>query len=287
MEKSSIGPDGNVTAGRDGPKILCIVGIPRTGTNHLCSILRQIPQVESRFEIFHPVRSYTMQPDELMELSRLVGRSFEPSSENREAVGVIREHPSLALDCILRFMQAPKRVLSFKVFSHHLPLEVVRSEIIARPDTMVVFVRRRPIDTYISHQKAIGLGKWSMVDTTDFKVPIDAADFVNWWQQAVDWYHYLEAACLEHGKTRHHLSYEKDISTDGTHLARRLCAIMASDGVAGLSIPGGDQLTGIPRQDRTEGIEQRVSNWSEFYEQLSALGAKDKAFAPMPHFTPL
>jgi hypothetical protein len=286
MDTNSSELDDRSSASNGPPRILCVLGVPRTGTNHLCSVLSNIPEIESRFEIFHPVRSYSMRPDELMALSRLTQTVFDPSSTDPEAVRTIRANPGLTLECILSSMKPPKRLLSFKVFGHHLTAEEVGNTIISRSDAIIAFVRRRPIDTYISLMKAATLGKWSQVNTTDLKVKIDATEFVNWWQQAVDWYHCLEAACWTHGKPLNHLDYARDIDVAPEHLTQRVITLLAKNGVADLTTPDLRRFEGIQRQDCTEAVEQRVSNWLEFYDQLVAMGAKEKAFDPIPQFKP-
>jgi len=266
------------------PRLLCVVGIPRTGTNYLCSVLNRFSGIEGRFEIFHPNRSYSMHPVELLELSRLLGKRFVASPEDPEAVRTIRSHPELALECILRLMPPSKRLLTFKVFSHHLTAAQVTEAIVARPDAMIVFVRRRPVEAYISHQKALALGKWSQIDTTDLEIRISAENFLQWWQQAADWYLSLEAACWAYGKRFNRLSYERDIDIAPAHLVQRLKALLASNGIHDLAVPDGDLSTEVSRQDRTEDVERRVVNWVEFCDQLSATGAEHKAFDPMPQF---
>ena len=134
--------------------------------------------------------------------------------------------------------------------------------------------------------KAATLGKWSQVDTTNLKIKIDATEFLNWWQQALDWYHCLEAACWAHGRLLNHLVYEDDIDIAPQQLAQKLVALLTRNGVPNLTTPDLRQFEGIHRQDCTEAVEQRVSNWPEFYDQLAAMGAKEKAFDLIPQLKP-
>lgn len=268
------------------PKLLCIVGIARTGTNHLASILDGIPEIDARRELFNPLKCWTMHPHELAELSRRSGKMFPHSADDARAVQVIRRHPGLALDCLADLLQPDKRILCLKVFRNQLSVRQVRRAIVRRPDTIVVFVRRRPIDTYVSYRKAAYLKQWAKVDTTKLKVTLEPAGFVKWWRQTADWYVRLEAACWSIDKPFHRLSYEEDIDCPPLEAARRFCAVLERHGIHNLTMPQGDKAIGLTRQDQNRDVGDRVANWPEFRDRLSAMGFLEKAFEPFPQFRP-
>jgi hypothetical protein len=268
------------------PRLLCIVGIARTGTNHLAAVLDSIPEIDTRRELFNPLKCWTMHPDELAELSRRSGKVFPHSVESPQTVEVIRRHPGLALDCLADLKKPDKRILCFKVFRGQLSRRQVKKAIISRPDTIIVFARRRPIDAYVSYRKATYIKQWARVDTTDLKVNLDAAAFVKWWGLTSTWFLRLEAACWAMGKPFHRLSYEDDIDCPPAESARRFCAILEANGIRNLTMPPEDKAIGLTRQDLNREVENRVANWPEFHRRLSEMGALDKAFAPFPHYQP-
>lgn len=274
------------TAHQSEPKLLCIIGVGRTGTNHLASVLADIPEIDSRRELFNPQRSWTMHPHELAELSRRSGKVFPHSSESAEAVNVIRHSPGLVMDCLADLLPADKRILCFKVFREQLSIGQVKRTIISRPDTIVVFVRRRPIDTHVSYRKAAYLKQWAKVDTTQLRVTLDPAGFVRWWRHTAAWYERLEAACWAMEKPFHRLSYEEDIDCPPIEAARRFCAVLERHGIRNLTMPQADKTLGLTRQDRNTEVADRVANWPEFRDRLSAMGFLEKAFAPFPQFEP-
>jgi Sulfotransferase family len=274
------------TAQQSEPKLLCIIGVGRTGTNHLASVLADIPEIDSRREVFNPQRSWTVHPHELAELSRRCGKVFPPSPESAEAVKVIRQHPGLVMDCLADLLPPDKRVLCFKVFRGQLSIRQMKRTIISRPDTIIVFVRRRPIDTHVSYRKAAYLKQWAKVDTTQLKVTLDPADFVRWWRQTAAWYERLEATCWAMDKPFHRLSYEEDIDCPPVEAAHRFCAVLERHGIRNLTMPDADKALGLTRQDLNKDVGDRVANWAEFQSRLSAMGFLEKAFDPFPQFEP-
>lgn len=268
------------------PKLLCIIGVGRTGTNHLAAVLADIPEIDSRRELFNPQRSWVMHPHELAELSRRSGKTFPHSPESADAVQVIRRRPGLVMDCLADLLPPEKRILCFKVFREQLSIRQVQRAIISRPDTIIVFVRRRPIDTHVSYRKAAYLKQWAKVDTTQLKVTLDPASFVRWWRQTAAWYRRLEAACWALDKPFYRLSYEEDIDCPPIEAARRFCAVLERHGIRNLTMPQADKGLGLTRQDRNTEIADRVANWPEFRARLSAMGFLEKAFEPFPRFEP-
>jgi hypothetical protein len=245
-----------------------------------------IPEIDSRAEIFNPRRSYHMLEHELTELSRRMGESFEPYNQDPVALKAMRRRPELVLDCLASLMAPEKRILSFKVLTTHLTQSRIEQKIIERPDTIIVFLRRRPVDAFISRQKAKHLQMWRDTDTTGVKVEIDAAEFLKWWRMRAAWYMRLEAACWYRGKRFHHLTYEGDIAGSPAEAARRFRAILEQYGIADLAFPDDARITGLERQDRNVEIADKVSNWPEFERRLEAMDCLEMAFAPFPRFQP-
>ncbi len=277
--------DGRPAAGAP-PRLLCIFGIARSGSNYLCSILANQPLIEGRFEIFNRIRSNFMRPEELVELARRSGETFPPVTEDADAIRVIRADPTRTLDCLRDMVPPDKRLFTFKVLRQQLRVRQLRDEIIARPDTAIAILRRRPIDAYISRRKATRLRLWAEVDTTDLKIEIEARDFLAWWRATADWYWRVERECWRQRKPFQRLSYEDDIDVAPELLVRRLQSLLAASGAAEAMGPGIGPPTRFVRQDRAPAAEQRVANWPDFHRELSATGEAWKAFAPFPCFTP-
>ncbi len=268
------------------PRLLCLVAVARSGTNHLCSVLSRLSELDVRHEIFNKTWSQEMRPDELSELSRRSGRNFSASCEDPVAVNTIRTRPGLVMDCLTDLMEPQKRLVIFKVFRLQLSVRQVRNAILKRPDTIVVFLRRRPIDTFISLRKALRLEHWHSRDTTNFKINIDADDFIGWWGRTSAWFRKVEAACWAMDKPFHRLRYEDDIDAPQERTLDRFREILASQGVTGLTVTADRQHREHKRQDRNRELSDRVANWPEFQRRLSDNGFLEKAFLPFPTYEP-
>jgi hypothetical protein len=268
------------------PKIICMVTVARSGTNHLGSTLSSIAELDVRQEIFNRTRCQMMHPRELAELAHRCGRSFPPVCDSPETVSAVRRRPDLVMDCLTDLMAPDKRLLYFKVFRLQLSVSQVRDAFIRRPDTIIVFLRRRPIETFISLRKALQVQNWYGGDTTRLKIDIDADDFIGWWGRTSAWFRGVEAACRAMDKPFHQLQYEDDIDVPVETTLERFREILASHGVTNLTIARHGKREDVKRQDRNKELSDRVANWPEFQQRLKDKGFLEKAFSPFPAYEP-
>lgn len=271
---------------RDATKLVCVLGVGRTGTNHLFTMMSQLPGIESRFELFNKRAACSLTADEMMNFSALLGTGIELSPGHPDAVRTVRSRPDLVLSCLRRSLGKDTRLSIFKVFFRHLRAEAVVQHILSQPDVAILFVRRRPIDVFISSRKANATQEWRHIDTTDLKVAIDADDFVQWWSSRVKWYRTLERACWRNGTPFDHVTYETDVDVPPVEAIRSLFGRLERLGVTGLAIPESGVTAVLARQDRTRDVTQKVANWAEFERDLRARGALDAAFQPFPRYQP-
>ncbi|MEZ5831881.1 MAG: sulfotransferase [Dongiaceae bacterium] len=277
---------GTEPVGTSGPWLVCMLGVGRVGSNHLTRSLGSVPEIDSRAEIFNKARSYALTRPELKELSRRLGKRFKPSNRNPKALRAIKRRPGLVLDCIAALRQPQKRIVSFKVIFSQLTAGLIARQIIGRPDTIIVFLRRRPVEVYISQMKAWRLQEWHSVDTTDLKIQVDADEFLKWRRARDIWYRRLEAACWYRNKPFQHLTYEDDIDRRQSEAIYRFCALLEPYGLTGFTMPDDAKIKGLFRQDRNEDIADRVANWPDFQRRLETMGCLDKAFEPFQRFQP-
>jgi hypothetical protein len=188
------------------------------------------------------------------------------------------------MDCLADLMAPGKSLLYFKVVRLQLSVQQVRNALIRRPDTIVIFLRRRPIDTFVSLRKALHVQHWVNHDTTELKINIDADDFIGWWGRTSAWFRKVEAACWALNKPFHRLHYEDDVDVPAEKTLRQFREILASYGVTDLTITSDQKLRVLKRQDRDRELSDRVANWSEFQQRLSDKGFLEKAFSPFPNY---
>ena len=192
----------------------------------------------------------------------------------------------MVMDCLTDLMAPDKRLLYFKVFRMQLSVRQVREAFIKRPDTIVIFLRRRPIDTFISLRKALHVQNWYGGDTTNLKIKIDADDFIGWWGRTSAWFRGVEAACWALDKPFHRLRYEDDVAVPTEQTLDRFREILASHGVSNLTVAREQALKEVKRQDRNQDLGDRVANWPEFQQRLSDKGFLERAFLPFPNYEP-
>ncbi|HSE75184.1 MAG TPA: sulfotransferase [Dongiaceae bacterium] len=268
------------------PRLICMVAVARSGTNHLGATLSRISELDVRHEIFNKTRCQELYRHELAELSRRSGAAFPQACESPETVEAVRRRPDLVMDCLTDLMAPDKRLVYFKVFRLQLSIRQVRYAFITRPDTIVIFLRRRPIDTFISLRKALHVQNWYGGDTTNLKIRIDADDFIGWWGRTSAWFRGVEAACRTLDKPFHRLRYEDDVDVPAEQTLDRFREILASHGVGDLTVAGEQALKKVKRQDRNCELSDRVANWPEFQQRLGDKGFLDKAFQPFPPYEP-
>lgn len=253
------------------PRFLCVLAVPRTGSSHLNYLLSTIPEVIAKSELFHGTYQAPFSPGEQDALRK---RSGLDHSDEAAFTAWKRAHPAATLEAIHEGAGG-HGIVTFKVFPGHLNPDVLESELMARADIAFAILRRRPIESFISGQKAGAVGKFNRHDTTDIKPELSAEAFAKWARKMWRWYKWCETALDRHGKPPLRIAYERDINRkSGVEAVRHLVALLAPLQLGPLSEP--DKLRGSGRQDRERRYQDRVTNWSAFETAVraSADGAK-------------
>lgn len=248
------------------PRFLCIIGIPRTGTNYLCSLLARISGVRARNEIFHDIGAMSLLPSAVDALGIAAQRIF--SGWNDPALTAwMRRHPAVAIRTIIRAPNSrPTRLLSFKVFPGHLPVPKISGQLMSIPRIRFLIVKRRIIDSYISLLKARQIGRWEHVDTTSLRVVIDPVHFVRYVDISRGWYERISAALTANPKPHKQLIYEEFATNGDDKLTAHLVHMLHDLGfreVAGRNV---QNTRPLERQDRAATYQDKVVNWAEFID---------------------
>jgi len=257
---------------------ICLIAAPRTGTNHLCEVLKNFADLAPYLDLFEPNGTHGVEPGAWPLLRRLTGIDFADNRDPR-LIAFVHEHPSAWLDVLeIAAKDKGKRVMSYKLFHHHMPCETVEREIMPRQGMRAMMVVRRQIDSYVSWRKAVELGKWQGVDTTGMRLDLDAGRFAEWLDAQERWYdhwrNYLNRRFLPCPVLR----YESDIDRQPAEaVLRRFAAAAAQLGIT-LRPPGTVTVGGLERQDRARNIGDKVSNWTEFSREVFKRGLEKRAF---------
>ena len=165
---------------------LVIIGIERTGTNYLCSLLNQLPQVEARFEIFANVAAISLTPTEVQLISAFANQPFKDKTDP-ELIRYLKNNVDETLHLIQQKLPNRKQVFSFKIFREHLPQSTMAGLIQSH---QTIFVTRTVIDTYISFMKALQAKVWINQNTTRLKPTLKIDHFIYWYRETLKYYRF-------------------------------------------------------------------------------------------------
>jgi hypothetical protein len=257
---------------------ICLIAAPRTGTNHLCEVLKNFPDLASYLEVFENDGAHGIDPVTWPLLRRLTGVEFTNHRDPR-LIAFTHEHPGRWLDALEEAAAAAgKRLMSFKIFRHNLPIEPIEREIMPRPGMRVMMVLRKQIDSYVSWRKAVELGKWQGIDTTGMRITLDADRFTEWLDLQERWYDHWRNYLSKRFLPCPVLRYELDIDNQPPdRMLRRFAAAAGQVGVF-LRAPTSIAHPGLERQDKGKSLADKVTNWTEFSREIFARGLERRAF---------
>jgi hypothetical protein len=256
---------------------ICLITAPRTGTNHLCEVLRNFSELASYLDIFENDGAHGIGAESWPLIRQLTGIDF-PNHKDPRLIAFAREKPAAWLDVLEQAARTlGKRVMSFKLHHHHLPPEPIEREIMPRSGLRAVFVVRKQIDSYVSWRKATELGKWQGVDTTGIRLTLDPDRFQGWLVQQEQWYQHWKAYLERRFLPVPVLRYETDIDQPPERALKRFAAAAAQVGIT-LRPPATLTHAGLERQDKARSLADKVSNWAEFSREIFARGLERRAF---------
>jgi LPS sulfotransferase NodH len=256
---------------------ICLITAPRTGTNHLCEVLRNFTEMAPYREVFERDGAHGIDSQSWPLLRGLTGIDFVNHKDPR-LVAFTHEKPAEFLDALEAAARSQgKRVMSFKIFNNNLPLELIERQIMPRLGLRAILVVRKQIDSYISWRKAVELGIWQGADTTGMRLTLDADKFAQWLVLQEQWYrhwkNYLERRFMPVPVLR----YETDIDQPPERALKRFAAAAAQVGIT-LRPPATVTHAGLERQDRARSLADKVRNWAAFSREIFARGLERQAF---------
>jgi hypothetical protein len=245
------------------PKIVCMIGMPRTGSTHLMRLLKGCPEFYVKSELFK--QGYKLRRADKRAIMAASGLTPDD-----ELTKWRRLNPAKVLDIV--FESGGRRPVFIKLFPGHLSERQIEAEIFPRSDVRYISLRRRPIECFISHCKARHYGVHGRVDTTSLKPTLKAKPFAFWARKARAWEDWIEAERAAKQLSFLDLIYETQLENVASDVA--LAGIL--DRLAGLGLPKVSLPKRIPsgeRQDREPDYRARVANWAEFERQVRSVSA--------------
>jgi hypothetical protein len=256
---------------------ICLIAAPRTGTNHLSEVLKNLQDLAAFLDIFDEREARGIDPEMWPTLRRLTGIDFA-NLRDPALIGFAHEKPTRWLDALEQaaiFLK--KRVMSFKLIARNLPNEVIEREIVTRHGLRMILVVRKQVDAYVSWRKAIELGRWRDADTTGMRLKLEIDPFERWLDEQERWYDVWRNYLNKRFMPCPVLRYELDIDQPAERVVRRFAAAAAQVGVT-LRPPAAITHTGYSKQDRATNMADKVTNWAEFSREIFARGLERRAF---------
>jgi LPS sulfotransferase NodH len=258
-------PQGKAGSLAAAPKrFVCILAVPRTGSNQLCWLLRSCESLNVKFEIFHP--SWVGYLDG-HDLEGLYVASNGRVVDDASLCAWRAANPGATLDEL--FKTGGERTIVFKLFPGHLTRNRIRSEIFTREDICYLMLRRRPIESFISSVKAELVKAHNNVDTTALKPVLDVTRFVRWAARTREWYDWVAGELAARARSAVEMTYERHLNLAENAMA--LSKALDSLATVGLAHPTtASEILTLDRQDREPRYQDRVANWSIFAANLRA-----------------
>jgi LPS sulfotransferase NodH len=250
------------------PRFICILAMPRTGSSYLGGLLEGDGHFNYKAELFH---QNTVRRLSEADLQAHRAASHGQITDDASLCAWRSAHPGRTLD--LLFESGGRRPLLFKLFPRHIKHELLLSELFARDDVAYILLRRRPIESFISLQKANALQVWGRVDTTMRKPELMPERFVAWAKESIAWDRLIARHLVPRTRRIAEVSYERHLNVADPAAARR--AALDAIEALGLQQPiKWWRQCDLIRQDREDRYQARVANWHEFEAQLRADPAK-------------
>ena len=225
---------------------VCLITSPRTGANHLLSLCDNLAEAQAFPALFETLAE--------------------------------RLAPEAAIAAAAELTRANgKRVMAFRLWHDMLPLEEAISVVADRPGVRLVLVMRRQIDAYLSWCKAIELGQWQGVDSSELKLRVAIDDFIFFMEAQERWFAHWQAWLTRRYLPVPILRYETDIDQPPEWALKRLAAAAAQVGIT-LRVPPVLASTGLVKQDRVKAAADKIGNWPQFSRELTLRGLEKRAF---------
>lgn len=184
--------------------ILAILALPRTGTNHICSLLNQSKNITYNTEDFNgalgvrfmkpPIKSYIIE-----QWNSDINKNLSSSSpsiiriDHENIHYYIHLYPETYLKYLSDYghnINIDNHYMLFKIFHDHIPIEsIVKLFFIDHKEIKKIIIKRDLLETFVSFQIANETNKWYNVNTSNKQVTINIQTFRMYytlWKQYYD-----------------------------------------------------------------------------------------------------
>ena len=258
------------------PRLLVVIGGPRTGSSALGQLLNAHRGVDYYGEIFNPNALLDQHPVRRRLIEQLTG-SNQGTSRNVRWRDICEKSPLSVVEKMFETSRDDGRsVVLFKLFDRHLDWRFWHDLMrLYRP--VVLTIHREPIDAFISLKKARMTRAWQAVDTTDLKPTLSVKEFLRWREAQQDFYQIAHWIVRRSGVPAHsEISYQ-DLFASDRNPHDVLMNRLASSG-----LEFGERIEAEPRasrQDKALSRAEKVANWADFEAELKKRDLQDTLYA--------
>lgn len=259
-------------------KIFVFIAIGRTGSNYVFNLLDNCLPFVNTYELFHNECMYALN-ENLHEYMQYVSHKYNDICDDK-LVDDIHECPEQLIDFFKDKIDdcKEKEFLTFKIFPEHLKFDKVR-KILIRDDVEVFFLKRSPIDSFISELKARISGKWKNYDHTNIKLSLYFNQYTEWYTTKEKWYKDITNLLDENNKSSSTLYYEDFTKFDNNKNLKYILSCVLKNTIFTYDINDIVIKHTMKKQDKITKIEERIENWDQFYSIAKALGWEEKLFS--------
>ena len=200
-------------------KIICLVSHPRSGSTSLINKIAKNTRSSGVLEIFHPIEEVICQ-----HLDQGLGKGASDLLKCSLGTSDLRSFSQTNLKCYLNEVASiagknGSSSLVFKIFPGHLKDESNLTELFSLTNK-VFYLRRNTLHSYISNQKAIKVGTYANVDTSDVFIEFIEKEYIQW-KNGIDRFFSHTAKILENLKISYKFfDYEKLYESDDLDISK-------------------------------------------------------------------
>ncbi|MFM7333915.1 MAG: hypothetical protein ACKO1H_05810 [Tabrizicola sp.] len=261
-------------------KEILVLGVGRSGSNLLCSILRKIEGNAGFFEILSEAKSEGVQwyPG----IAARMFAQFAPEAEdvaaaeflaarNADPVAYFDALSAAAFDALSAAARAEGFTsMTCKIFARQIELPHLRA-ILSRPNLSVVFLTRRRIDRYISRLKGHLTGAFVRENYTELRPELHLRPFLET-AFLIDRQYDAMLDCVRASEVRHSfLDYDHDLDIADDLRGERINSALEQVSSSG-RVSTAKAENWLTKQDQTPDWRDKVSNGFEVTSALAGLG---------------
>jgi hypothetical protein len=253
-------------------KILVVLCSARSGSNLLCSILREMDGNIGFFEIFSETRVEGLQWHPAIEARVAVTLGVPGAVSDSAALLAARNAaPAAFFDAVVKAAQDEgARSMTCKIFGDQLGVAQLDA-ILRRPGSSVIFLSRRRIDRYISAEKAWISGQYIQANSTELRPTINTLGFLRSVFQDDRQLDAMHRSVLANGVRYSALNYERDLD-----IREDLRRIRVSDAVKAVGfaegVPHARPETWLVKQDEGTDWRGKIANGFQTAAALAGCG---------------